>query len=156
MILGWGTKISHTVRCGKKTQSGEKKKGHDFLKNNFRFTAKLRGRSRDFLYILYSPEAHPPAPIAYIPHQSGTFAVADEVTLIHHNQPNSTVYLGYPWCWTLYCCFISVSCSTLLGPHGLDVARQASLSMGFPRQEYWRGLPFCGFGQMCNDSYSPL
>ena len=28
-----------------------------------------------------------------------------------------------------------------LGPHGL-VAHQAPLSMGFPRQEYWSGLPF--------------
>ena len=24
----------------------------------------------------------------------------------------------------------------------MDVARQAPLSMGFPRQEYWHGLPF--------------
>ena len=27
-------------------------------------------------------------------------------------------------------------------PHGLYVALQAALSIGFPRQEYWGGLPF--------------
>ena len=27
-------------------------------------------------------------------------------------------------------------------PHDLYVAHQAPLSMGFSRQEYWRGLPF--------------
>ena len=26
--------------------------------------------------------------------------------------------------------------------HSMTVALQASLSMGFPRQEYWSGLPF--------------
>ena len=29
-----------------------------------------------------------------------------------------------------------------LRPHGLYLAHQAPLSMGFPRQEYWSGLPF--------------
>ena len=28
------------------------------------------------------------------------------------------------------------------------VARQKSLSMGFPRQEYWNGLPFCSSGRL--------
>ena len=28
------------------------------------------------------------------------------------------------------------------------VARQASLSMGFPRQEYWSGLPFPSQGEL--------
>ena len=28
-----------------------------------------------------------------------------------------------------------------LRPHGLYIAHQAPLSMGFPRQEYWSGLP---------------
>ena len=30
------------------------------------------------------------------------------------------------------------------------VARQAPLSMGFPRQEYWSGLPFPSPGDLCN------
>ena len=32
--------------------------------------------------------------------------------------------------------------SNFLRPHGLHVARQAPLSMGFSRQKYWSGLPF--------------
>ena len=42
------------------------------------------------------------------------------------------------------CVCVCVSCSVVsdsLRPHGL-VARQASLSMGFSRQEGWSGLPF--------------
>ena len=35
-------------------------------------------------------------------------------------------------------------CPTLAAPW--SVARQASLSMGFPRQEYWSGLPFLSPG----------
>ena len=30
------------------------------------------------------------------------------------------------------------------------IARQASLSMGFPRQEYWSGLPFPSAGDLPN------
>ena len=30
------------------------------------------------------------------------------------------------------------------------VARQVPLSMGFPRQEYWRGLPFPSLGESFN------
>ena len=39
----------------------------------------------------------------------------------------------------------SVSCSVVsdsLQPHGLYVARQSPVSMGFSRQEYWSGLSF--------------
>ena len=35
---------------------------------------------------------------------------------------------------------VTKSCLTLATPW--TVARQAALSMGFSRQEYWRGLPF--------------
>ena len=35
-----------------------------------------------------------------------------------------------------------LSCVWLFWPHGLYIACQAPLSMGFSRQEYWRGLPF--------------
>ena len=30
------------------------------------------------------------------------------------------------------------------------IARQAPLSMGFPRQEYWNGLPFPSLGNLPN------
>ena len=45
---------------------------------------------------------------------------------------------------------VAQSCLTLLQPHGLYVARQASLSMGFSRQEYWSGLPFPSPGNLPN------
>jgi len=35
---------------------------------------------------------------------------------------------------------VAKSCSTLVTPW--TVTHQAPLSMGFPRQEYWSGLPF--------------
>ena len=38
------------------------------------------------------------------------------------------------------CCLVGQSCLTLATPR--TVAHQAPLSMGFPRQEYWSGLPF--------------
>ena len=47
----------------------------------------------------------------------------------------------------------SVSCSVIsnsLRPHGLYVARQSPVSMGFSRQEYWSGLPFPPPGDLPN------
>ena len=35
------------------------------------------------------------------------------------------------------------------------VARQAPLSMGFPRQEYWSGLPFPSPGDLSNTGIKP-
>ena len=46
-----------------------------------------------------------------------------------------------------YCYLVTKSCLTLLRPHG---AYQASLSMGFPRQEYWSGLLFSSPGDLLN------
>ena len=40
----------------------------------------------------------------------------------------------------IYDGFVTKSCPTLATPWA--VARQAPLSMGFSRQEYWSGLPF--------------
>ena len=40
------------------------------------------------------------------------------------------------------CCLDAKSCPILLRLHGLYVAYQAPLSIGFPKQEYWSGLPF--------------
>ena len=42
--------------------------------------------------------------------------------------------------------FMAMSCPTLATPW--PVARQAPLSMGFPRQEYWSGLPFPSPGDL--------
>ena len=42
-----------------------------------------------------------------------------------------------------------------LQPHGLYVACQAPLSMGFSRQEYWNGLPFPSPGDLPNPGIKP-
>ena len=44
-------------------------------------------------------------------------------------------------------------CPTLVTP--LTVAHQASLSMGFSRQEYWSGLPFPSPGYLPNPGIGP-
>ena len=49
------------------------------------------------------------------------------------------------WRW---CGLVTKSCLTLVTPW--TVARQAPLSMGFSRQEYWTGLPFPSPGDLPN------
>ena len=48
---------------------------------------------------------------------------------------------------------ITESCSTLAT--AWTVAHQAPLSMGFSRQEYWRGLPFPSPGDLPNPGLEP-
>ena len=45
--------------------------------------------------------------------------------------------------------------SNSLQPHGLCVVHQAPLSAGFPRQEYWSGLPFLSPGDLPNPGIKP-
>ena len=47
-----------------------------------------------------------------------------------------------------YCCLDS-----FLTPWAVD--HQAPLSMGFPKQEYWRGLPFPSPGDLSNPGIKP-
>ena len=49
---------------------------------------------------------------------------------------------------------VAKSCPTLVIPW--TVARQASLSMGFPRQEYCSGLPFSSPGDLPNPGIKPV
>ena len=49
---------------------------------------------------------------------------------------------------------VTKSCLTLLTPW--TVARQAPLSMGFPRQEYCNGLPFPSPGDLPNPDIEPM
>ena len=51
---------------------------------------------------------------------------------------------------------VTKSFMTLLCPPGVTVARQAPLSMGFPRQEYWSGLPFPLLGSLSNPGIEPV
>ena len=52
---------------------------------------------------------------------------------------------------------VTQSCPTLCNP--MDVACQAPLSMGFPRQEYWSGYPLPSLGELPDpgtEIWSPL
>ena len=52
------------------------------------------------------------------------------------------------------CCLVAKSCPILLRPHRL--AHQGPLSMGFPRQEYWKGLPFLSPWDISNQEILPM
>ena len=51
-------------------------------------------------------------------------------------------------------CSVAQSCLTLCDP--LDLAYQASLSMGFPRQEYQSGLSFPSPEDLPNPGIKPV
>ena len=76
-------------------------------------------------------------------YQNGTFVLNQGwPSLTHHYHPKSITYLKiHSWFYTVY------------GGGGLSVstwavACQAPLSIGFPRQEYWSGLPFPSPGDL--------
>ena len=57
---------------------------------------------------------------------------------------------------TIYCCYyclVSRSCLTCVTLW--TVTYQYPLSMGFPRQEYWSGLPFSYSGNLPNSGIEP-
>ena len=51
-------------------------------------------------------------------------------------------------------CSVTKSCPTLCDPMD-NIACQAPLSMGFPRQEYWSGLPFPSSGDLPGPGMEP-
>ena len=51
-------------------------------------------------------------------------------------------------------CLVSTSCPTLFA-NPWTVARQAPLSKGFSRQEYWSGLPYPYLGEIPNSEMNP-
>ena len=51
-------------------------------------------------------------------------------------------------------CLVAKSCPALCDP--MDVAHQTPLSMGFPRQEYWSGLPFPPPGDIPEPGIEPM
>ena len=55
----------------------------------------------------------------------------------------------------IYCCgcLVTKSCPTLVTPW--FIAHQAPLPMGFPRQEYWSGLPFPSPGDLPSPGIEP-
>ena len=52
------------------------------------------------------------------------------------------------------CAVLSRSVASLQ-PHGLYIAHQAPLSLGFSRQEYWSGLPCPPPGDLPNPGIKP-
>ena len=52
------------------------------------------------------------------------------------------------------CCLVTKPCLTLLRPPW-TIARQAPLSMGFPRKEYCSGLPFPSPGHLPDPGIEP-
>ena len=64
-----------------------------------------------------------------------------------------------PWkandtCWSKLLLLLFSLIRLFRDPHGLCSPR-ASLSMGFPRQEYWSGLPFPFPGDLLNPGIKP-
>ena len=51
------------------------------------------------------------------------------------------------------CCLVITLCPTLCDP--MDCSCQAPLSMGFPRQGYWSGLPFPSPGDLPDPGTEP-
>ena len=63
-----------------------------------------------------------------------------------YNTQSSYIYM--------ICVCVPQSCPTLATPR-LHVTCQASLSMGFSRQEYWSGLPFPSPGDLPDPGMEP-
>ena len=63
-------------------------------------------------------------------------------------------FLSIYSCMCMQCVLIRFSCVQLFTTL-LTVARQAPLSIGFPRQEYWSGLPFPPPGDLLNPGIKP-
>ena len=70
----------------------------------------------------------------------------DIFVVVHHYQ----IYL---WWWWFGGGLVTKSCLTLATPW--TVARQAPLSMGFSRQEYWSWLPFPSLGDLPDPGIEP-
>ena len=54
------------------------------------------------------------------------------------------------------CCLITKSCPTPFVTPMDYIALQAPVSVGFPRQEYWSGLPFPSPGDLPDPGTEPL
>ena len=62
--------------------------------------------------------------------------------------------MGWEMVHTDCCCSVAKLCQTSFATPW-TVAHQAPLSMGFPRQEYWSGLPFPFPGDLPNPGIEP-
>ena len=76
--------------------------------------------------------------------------------LLNTREWNSVKGIGQLTLFSTYCyhCSVAKLCATLRNPW--TVAHQASLSTGFPKQEYWTGLPFPSPGDLSDPGLEPL
>ena len=79
------------------------------------------------------------------PNQGFSINISVYCRLSNHHSEESDQYLFYG--------LVTKSCPTLATPW--TVVRQAALSMGFSRQEYWSGLPFPSPGDLPNPGIEP-
>ena len=56
---------------------------------------------------------------------------------------------------SFFAAVVTQSCLTLSRPHGLYIAHWAPLSMVFPKQEYWSGLPLPSSGDLPHPGIKP-
>ena len=69
-----------------------------------------------------------------------------------HFYPVQGAFVSWDWKYTHVC---MLSCVLVFVTPG-TVAHQAPLSMGFPRQDYWSGLPFPSPGDLLNPGIKPV
>ena len=69
--------------------------------------------------------------------------------------PLLKIFTTNGWFCGCYCLVLKESCLTLCDPMDPREACQAPLSMGFPRQEYWSGLPFPPPGHLPHPGTKP-
>ena len=86
-----------------------------------------------------------PMPILHILYLSSVYLYTSYYAIALNHYIYSTLYM-------LSCSVVSSS----LWPHGLYVAHQAPVSMGFSRQEYWSGLPLPAPGNLPDPGIKPV
>ena len=108
--------------------------------------------------VSWSPELMTLAPFVPDPHSSRTASespLSPALASLNHClfiQSSPHWQLGVSFSLTVV--LVTQSCPTLVTPW--TVARQAPLSMGFSRQEYWTGLPFPPPGNLPNPGIEPV
>ena len=93
--------------------------------------------------VLFSWDRKPPRTISVI--WSNPFTQQVE----WHNPREVNWFKKKKWKWS------HLVMSDSLWPHGLYVAYQSPLPMGFSRQDYWNGLPFPSPGDLPNPGIEP-
>ena len=76
-------------------------------------------------------------------------------TISHPTEGKNATTLPWPPLWSLLLCVFMSSSVMFDSATPRTVARQAPLSMGFPRQEYWSGLPFPPPGDLPDPGVKP-